>query len=377
LIRSSDTSAATAIMLTHVVFFFLGLAALVVGAEALVRGASRIALSLGISPLVVGLTIVAMGTSSPEVAVSVGAALSGNTDIAVGNVVGSNIFNVLFILGISAVITPLVVHSQIIRQEVPIMIGASVILAVMILDGLLGRLESVLLLVLLVAYLVFLVRQSRAETVEVRDEYEGAAARRDAGWDSHWAVQVLLIAAGLGLLVVGSGWLVDSAVAFARALGVSDLVIGLTIIAAGTSMPEVATSIMAAIRGERDIAVGNVIGSNTFNILGCLGLSGVVSANGLTIAPAVLNFDIWVMIAVAVACLPVLLLRRQIGRKRGVLFLAYYAAYVVYLILGAQQHDALDEFSTVMLSFVLPITVVTLVAMVVRQQASGPGPDGG
>jgi cation:H+ antiporter len=377
LIRSSDTSAATAIMLTHVVFFFLGLAALVVGAEALVRGASRIALSLGISPLVVGLTIVAMGTSSPEVAVSVGAALSGNTDIAVGNVVGSNIFNVLFILGVSALITPLVVHSQIIRQEVPIMIGASVILAVMILDGLLGRLESVLLLVLLVAYLVFLVRQSRAETVEVRDEYEGAAARRDAGWDSHWAVQVLLIAAGLGLLVVGSGWLVDSAVAFARALGVSDLVIGLTIIAAGTSMPEVATSIMAAIRGERDIAVGNVIGSNTFNILGCLGLSGVVSANGLDIAPAVLNFDVWVMIAVAVACLPVLLLRRQIGRKRGVLFLAYYAAYVVYLILGAQQHDALDEFSTVMLSFVLPITVVTLVAMVVRQQASGPGPDGG
>jgi cation:H+ antiporter len=377
LIRSSDTSAATAIMLTHVVFFFLGLAALVVGAEALVRGASRIALSLGISPLVVGLTIVAMGTSSPEVAVSVGAALSGSTDIAVGNVVGSNIFNVLFILGISAVITPLVVHSQIIRQEVPIMIGASVILAVMILDGSLGWLEAALLLVLLVAYVIFLVRQSRAETAEIRDEFEGAAARRDARWDSHWAVQVLLIAAGLALLVVGSGWLVDSAVAFARALGVSDLVIGLTIIAAGTSMPEVATSIMAAIRGERDIAVGNVIGSNTFNILGCLGLSGVVSANGLDIAPAVLNFDVWVMIAVAVACLPVLLLRRQIGRKRGVLFLAYYAAYVVYLILGAQQHDALDEFSTVMLSFVLPITVVTLVAMVVRQQASGPGPDGG
>jgi len=363
-------------MLTHVLFFLLGLVALVAGAEALVRGASRIALSLGISPLVVGLTIVAMGTSSPEVAVSVGAALSGNTDIAVGNVVGSNVFNVLFILGISALITPLVVHSQIIRQEVPIMIGTSVILAVMILDGSLGRLEAALLLVLLVGYVTFLVRQSRAETAEIRDEYEGAAVRRDTGWDSHWAVQVLLIAAGLGLLVLGSGWLVDSAVAFARAFGVSDLVIGLTIIAAGTSMPEVATSIMAAVRGERDIAVGNVIGSNTFNILGCLGLSGVVSANGLDIAPAVLNFDIWVMIAVAVACLPVLLLRRQIGRKRGLLFLAYYAAYVVYLILGAQQHDALGEFSAVMVSFVLPITVVTLVAMVVRQQGSGPGPQG-
>jgi cation:H+ antiporter len=356
-------------MLTHALFFLLGLGALVIGAEALVRGAAKIALSLGISPLVVGLTIVAMGTSSPEVAVSVGAALSGSTDIEVGNVVGSNIFNVLFILGVSAVITPLIVHSQIIRQEVPIMIGASVILAVMILDGLLGRAESGLLLALLVGYVVFLIRQSRAETAEIREEYEGAEARRKGGWDSHWAVQLLLIAAGLGLLVLGSNWLVDAAVAFARALGVSDLVIGLTIIAAGTSMPEVATSIMAAVRGERDIAVGNVIGSNTFNVLGCLGISGVVSTSGLGIAPALLNFDLWVMLAVAIACLPVFLLGRQIGRRRGLLFLAYYAAYVAYLIMGAQQHDALDEFSAVMLSFVLPLTIVTLVAMVVRDQS--------
>jgi len=359
-------------MLTHIVFFFLGLGALVLGAELLVRGAAKIALSLGISPLVVGLTIVAMGTSSPEVAVSVGAVLSGSTDIAVGNVVGSNIFNVLFILGLSAAITPLVVHSQIIRQEVPIMIGASIILAVLIVGGELSRMESALLLVLLVAYLAFLVRQSRAETKEIRDEY-AAGAPVTGTWDSHWAVQVLLIVAGLGLLVLGSDWLVDAAVAFARALGVSDLVIGLTIIAAGTSMPEVATSLMAAIRGERDIAVGNVIGSNTFNILGCLGVSGVVSRTGLEIAPAVLNFDVWVMIAVAVASLPVFLLGRRIGRRRGLLFLGYYGAYVVYLILGAQQHDALEEFSAVMLSFVVPITIVTLVAMVIREQQSRSG----
>jgi len=299
----------------------------------------------------------------------VSAALNGATDIAVGNVVGSNILNVLVILGISAVIAPLVVHSQIIRQEVPIMIGASVILAVMVLDGSLGRLESALLLFLLVAYMVFLVRQSRAESAQTRNEYQGVAERREAAWDSHWSVQAILIVAGLALLVLGAEWLVEAAVAFARALGVSDLIIGLTVIAAGTSMPEVATSIMAAVRGERDIAVGNVIGSNTFNILGCLGLSGVVSTSGLGIAPAVLNFDLWVMLAVAIACLPVLMLRRQIGRRRGLLFLAYYVAYVVYLILGAQQHDALDEFSNVMLSFVLPITIVTLVAMVVRDQS--------
>ena len=359
-------------MLTQVLFFLLGLTALVAGAEALVRGASKIAMSLGISPLVVGLTIVAMGTSSPEIAVSVGAVLNGTTDIAVGNVVGSNVFNVLFILGLSAVITPLVVHSQIIRQEVPIMIGASVVLAVMVFDGSLSRMEAAMLLVLLVGYMVFLVRQSRAETAEIRDEYAGAVQRNGA-WDSHWAVQALLIAVGLGLLVLGSEWLVNAAVAFARALGVSDLIIGLTIIAAGTSMPEVATSILAAVRGERDIAVGNVIGSNTFNILGCLGLSGVVSANGLGMSSAVLNFDLWVMLAVAFACLPVFMLRNEIGRRRGLMFLAFYVAYVAYLILGAQDHDALDEFSAVMLSFVLPITIVTLVAMVIRGQGAADG----
>jgi cation:H+ antiporter len=362
-------------VLTHALFFVLGLAALVAGAESLVRGASKIALSLGISPLVVGLTIVALGTSSPEVAVSVGAVMNGSTDIAVGNVVGSNVFNVLFILGISALVTPLVVHSQIIRQEVPIMIGASVLLAVMAIDGSLGRLESALLLSLLAAYVVFLVRQSRAETAEVRDEFEGRV-RPAAGWDSHWSVQLLLMLAGLGLLVLGSGWLVDSAVAFARALGVSDLVIGLTIIAAGTSMPEVATSVMAAVRGQRDIAVGNVIGSNTFNILGCLGLSGVVSSVGLKIAPAVLNFDLWVMVAVAIACLPVFMFGRQIGRRRGLMFLAYYVAYVAYLILGAQDHDALDEYSAIMLGFVLPITIVTLVAMLIREQKRRDGAGG-
>jgi len=362
-------------MLTHVLFFILGLVALVAGAEALVRGASKIALSLGISPLVVGLTIVAVGTSSPEVAVSVGAALSGNTDIAVGNVVGSNIFNVLLILGASALIAPLVVHSQLIRQEVPIMIGASLLLVVMVLDGKLGRFDAAVLATLLAGYMAFLVMQSRAESAEIRDEYAESVCRRSE-WGSHWAVQALLILAGLGLLVLGSGWLVDSSVAFARALGVSDLIIGLTIIAAGTSMPELAASIMAAVRGERDIAVGNVIGSNTFNILGCLGISGLVSRDGLSIAPAVLNFDLWVMVAVAVACLPVFIVGREIGRRKGLLFVGYYVAYVAYLILGAQDHDALDEYSAIMIGFVLPITIVTLVAMLIRNQARQGGSSG-
>jgi len=354
-------------MLTHVLYFLLGLVALLAGAESLVRGASKLALSLGISPLVVGLTVVALGTSSPEIAVSVGAVLSGNTDIAIGNVVGSNILNVLLVLGVSALITPLAVHSQLIRQEVPIMIGASLLLGVLVLDERLSRGEAALFVVLLAAYTVFVVLQSRAEQARVRKEYEGVV-RRPGDWDSHWAVQVVLVGAGLALLVLGAEWLVESSVAFARALGVSDLVIGLTVIAVGTSMPEIAASLMAAARGERDMAVGNVIGSNTFNILGCLGVSGLASRDGLGIAQPVLHFDLWVMLAVALACLPVFIVGREIGRAKGLLFVGYYVAYVAYVILGAQRHDALDEFSAIMIGFVLPITAVTLAAMLIREQ---------
>ena len=305
-------------------FLVLGLVALVAGASLLVRGAAKLAISFGISPLVVGLTVVAFGTSAPETAVSVGAVLQGKSDIAIGNVVGSNIFNVLFILGVSALIAPLVIHRQLVRQEVPIMIGASVILCVMALDGRIGRFDAGLLAAMLVAYTVFLIVQSRRAGNEPEDAAlaELPVATR---WDRHWSVQVLLVVAGLVLLVVGADWLVDAATEFARALGVSDLVIGLTIVAAGTSLPEVATSVVATIRGQRDIAVGNVVGSNTFNILGCLGVSGLVAPGGLAVAPPLLSFDLWVMLAAAVACLPIFVTGRVIARWEGSLFLLYYA----------------------------------------------------
>lgn len=357
----------------NVIMFLVGLVLLVIGANALVRGSSKLALSFGISPLVVGLTIVAFGTSAPEVAVSVGAALDGNTDIAIGNVVGSNIFNVLFILGVSALIAPLVVNIQLIRQEVPIMLGASLLLLAFALDGKLTFLEGGLLMALLVAYTVFLVVQSRRETQAAKDEFAEAVQPAQAGaWDSHWAAQLGLIVAGLAALVFGSDYLVQASVNFAKAMGVSDLVIGLTIVAAGTSMPEVATSISAALKGERDIAVGNVVGSNTFNILGCLGLSGLVSGDlGLAVASSLLVFDMWVMLAVALACLPVFMTGREIARWEGGIFLAYYAAYVTYLIMAAQQHDALQAFSGLMLGFVVPLTLVTLVVVFIRRPAAG------
>ncbi|MCU0938694.1 MAG: calcium/sodium antiporter [Burkholderiaceae bacterium] len=353
----------------NILLFVLGLATLIAGASLLVRGASKLALSFGVSPLVVGLTIVAFGTSAPEVAVSVGAALEGRTDIAIGNVVGSNIFNVLFILGLSALIAPLVVNVQLIRQEVPIMIGASLLLLVLGRDGRIGAFDAALLLGLLVVYTVFLIvqsrRQSQADQAVLAEELPA-----DSPWDRHWAMQAALVAVGLVLLVLGSDWLVTAAVAFAKALGVSDLVIGLTIVAAGTSMPEVATSITAALKGERDIAVGNVVGSNTFNILGCLGLSGLVAADGLPLSAAVLNFDIWVMLAVAFACLPVFLTGREIARWEGAVFIAYYVAYTAYLVLASQQHELLPRFSQAMLTFVIPLTIITLIVVLLRGRAS-------
>ena len=356
----------------NILLFIAGLAALVVGSSLLVRGASKLALSFGISPLVVGLTIVAFGTSAPEVAVSVGAVLEGKPDIAIGNVVGSNIFNVLFILGLSALIVPLVVNMQLIRQEVPIMIGASLLLLALGLDGKIDFVDGILLFALLIAYTTFLIVQSRRETQAAKTEMASDCPTVQAGaWDSKLPAQLLLIAAGLAALVFGSEWLVTASVTFAKAMGVSDLIIGLTIVAAGTSMPEVATSISAALKGERDIAVGNVVGSSTFNILGCVGLSGIVSGDlGLAMAPSLLAFDIWVMLAVALACLPVFMTGREIARWEGGVFLLYYVAYVTYLILAAQQHAALGNFSVAMMSFVVPLTVITLVVVMLRK----PGP---
>lgn len=358
------------LMLQQTLMFVLGLVVLVIGADVLVRGASRLAVSFGVSPLVVGLTVVAFGTSAPEMAVSVGSALSGSPDLAIGNVVGSNIANILLILGISALITPLLVDEQIIRQEIPIMIGASALLVVVALDGRIGLIESITLFALVIAYTVFLVVQSRRASKSVQDEFETEIPT--SNWDRHWSVQIGLIVVGLVMLVVGANWLVDSAVAFARAFGVSDLVIGLTVVAVGTSMPEVATSIVAAMRGQRDIAVGNVVGSNVFNILAVLGLTGIVSGAGLPVSEAARNFDLWVMLAVAFACLPIMISGREIARWEGGVFLAYYAIYTAWLVLQAQQHESLPAFSGVMLGYVLPITVITLIVSMLRQSDSNP-----
>ncbi len=349
-----------------------GFVLLIVGAEALVRGASKIAAVIGISPLVIGLTVVAFGTSSPELAVSIMSSMSGNVDIAVGNVVGSNIFNVLFILGLAALITPLVVAQQLVWLDVPLMIIVSLLMLWIGWDGNINRVEGVFLFAGMIAYTVFLIRQSKKEKSKaVKEEYAGEYGDGKGWTTKQWLLNLGLVVVGLAMLVLGSRWLVDSATSIAKGMGVSDLIIGLTIVAAGTSLPEVATSIIASIRGERDIAVGNVVGSNIFNILAVLGISSMVSPTGVPVSAAALQFDIPIMIAVAIACLPIFFTGHTIRRWEGFVFLGFYIAYVVYLILASTKHSALEVFDVAMMWFVLPITVLTLIVTVVYALRKG------
>ncbi|NUQ23375.1 MAG: calcium/sodium antiporter [Saprospiraceae bacterium] len=350
-----------------ILMLIVGLVMLVIGAELLVKGASKLAAAMGISPLVIGLTIVAFGTSSPEMAVSVMSSLNGSSEIAVGNVVGSNIFNVLFILGISGIITPLVVAQQLVRLDVPLMIGSSLLMMMMAWNGSISQIEGIVLFAGIIGYTFFLIRQSRKEkSKSVKAEYNAEFGKEIEKKPTSYLINALLVIFGLVILVLGSRWLVNGAVEIAQKLGVSDLIVGLTIVAAGTSMPEVATSVIASIRGERDIAVGNVVGSNIFNILAVLGLTATVSQGGLPVSTSALSFDIPVMIAVALACLPIFFTGNIISRWEGFVFLGYYVAYTVYLILSASHHDALPFFSHTMMWFVVPITVLTLIVVTVR-----------
>lgn len=356
----------------QIVMFGVGLALLIIGAELLVRGASKLARSFGVPSLIVGLTVVAFGTSAPEFAVSVKSAVTGQGSMAVGNVVGSNIFNVLFILGLSALICPLIVSKQLIRFDVPVMISVSVLVFLLAWDNRLTRLDGGLLFGGLMLYTAFLIYHSREHSTR-QDESPRPGRRLEKRFEM---TSVVFMIGGLALLVVGSRLLVTSAVAFAAFLGVSELVIGLTIVAAGTSLPEVVTSIVASLRGERDIAVGNVVGSNLFNLLGVLGLSAMVAPAGIEVAPSVLSFDLPLMMAVAFACLPVFFTGGIISRWEGGLLLAYYVAYTVYLILMVSGHAVLPVFHAAMLYFVIPLTVVTL-AVTVHQAFRGRQTSGG
>ncbi|MGB3294244.1 MAG: calcium/sodium antiporter [Phormidesmis sp.] len=340
-----------------VVYLAVGLVLLVGGAELLIKGASKLAATLGVSPLIIGLTVVAFGTSAPELAVSLNASLNGQADIALGNVVGSNICNILLILGTSAVIAPLVVAQQLVRLDVPIMIGVSALVVFFGLDGRIDRSDGVILFLGGLAYTVFLLYQSQQEKDEgIQAEYAKFGDRSLSIRET--SSNVGLFIGGAVLLVTGSQLLVNSAVSIAEYFGASPLIVGLTVIAFGTSLPELATSVMASIRGERDIAVGNIIGSNIFNILVVLGLSSAVSTTGVSISKSAMSFDLPVMLAVAVMCLPICFTGNEVSRREGLLLLLYYLLYIGYLVSHATDPDSLwaDSISYV----VVPLTALML-----------------
>ncbi|QKW31939.1 calcium/sodium antiporter [Nocardiopsis flavescens] len=374
-----------------------GFVLLVAGGEALVRGAGSLARTLGMSSLVVGLTVVSFTTSAPELAVSTDAALTGYAGLAVGNVVGSNIANILLVLGASALFVPLLVNSQVVRADIPVMVVLSVVALLMALDGNLGMLDGALLFAALVVYVAVTVVASRRRAAEDpepgregAEDAEGAQGPegtvRTASRARSVVRDLVLVVVGTALLVVGARLLVYGASAIATALGVSDLLIGLTVVAVGTSLPELVTCVVAVVRGERDMAVGNIVGSNVFNLGAVLGLAAVVAPGGIEVAASALRFDLPVMVAVALVLLPIALTGSDVSRWEGALLVGFYIAYIAYLVLAATEHAALEPLSAAMLWFVIPLTALWLAVAAVhelkrrrgkRKAASAPDPQDG
>jgi len=301
-----------------------GLAILSLGAEFLVRGSAALALRLGLTPLVVGLTVVGFGTSSPEMVVSVKGTLAGQGDLAVGNVVGSNIFNIAVILGMTVLIKPIKIGLQLIKLDTPIMIGAALLFIALIWDGAISRPEAALFFALLVAYLVFTVRAARKESKNIQEEFSHELPKADS---PVW-LNSLYIVLGLAGLIFGGQMFINGSVALARVWGISDVIIALTVLAAGTSMPELATSIIAALRKNPDIAIGNIIGSNIFNTLGILGVSGMLAPIH---APGISHVDLWLMVGISFLLVPLMLTGFTLRRWEGGILLSIYGGYLWHL----------------------------------------------
>ncbi|WP_075965075.1 calcium/sodium antiporter [Parabacteroides massiliensis] len=308
-------------MITSLTLLILSLMALYIGAGWLVQGSSALALKANISPLVIGLTIVAFGTSAPELAVSLGATLRGQGDIAIGNIVGSNIFNIGVILGVSATICPLQVKKQLLRIDIPIMLAATILFTILFWNGTLGRMEGLFFLTGIIIYTLFSLLYSRKQEEEPNLELEEQP--------KHWAVDTLTIIGGLVVLVFASRLLVDNAVSIAKELGVSEAVIGLTIVAAGTSMPELATSVVAAYKHKTDIAIGNIVGSNLFNILA---IAGSCSLMHPIEAKNVNYIDLLVMLAISILLLPLMKSGQKISRTEGAALILIYVIYLFWLL---------------------------------------------
>ena len=308
-----------------IIFLISGLLALFIGAEGLIRGSSALALKIGITPLVVGLTVVAFGTSTPELVVSLKAALLGNSSITLGNVVGSNIAKIALILGTAALIRPLDVHANVVRKEIPIMIAFTILLILLLIDGEVGFIDGIIFVISIVAYTIVNIILARKEkNAEVENEFKDGLKTK-----INVPVSIIMIVAGLGLLILGANLFVNGAIAVAKFIGVSDAIIGLTVVAIGTSLPELITAAVASYKKESDIAVGNVVGSNIFNILGILGITALITS----INTDELNFvDFGVMLFAAIILLPLSKTGFKISRLEGAFLVVGYIIYIFYLM---------------------------------------------
>lgn len=312
-------------MLISVFYILISLFLLYFGANWLVKGSSALALKAGVSPLVAGLTVVAFGTSSPELVVSVNTAMAGQGNIAIGNVIGSNLFNICIILGISAIVSPLKIKMQLLKIDIPILILVTGLFMFLFIDRHISRLEGMILVSGILLYTVGNIYMARKEkNAEVLEEFNESVSPGKLKW--YWSAGMVI--AGIGILVAGSEFLVKGAVEIARSLGVGETIIGITIIAAGTSLPELASSIVATIRKEYDIAIGNIVGSNIFNILGIVGISSLVKPLS---AIAISNIDLYVMLGVTLLLLPFFRTQYTLKRDEGIFMIALYGMYMYYL----------------------------------------------
>jgi cation:H+ antiporter len=319
-------------VLANAAWFVAGLGALVAGAEVMVRGGASAAARFGISPIVVGLTVVSIGTSMPELAVGVVAAVEGSGALAVGNIAGTNVVNLLFVLGLSALMLPLAIEMRTLRFELPIMAAAAAVLWVLAADGTLSRLDGLVLVIGAIGYTVAVIRAARRETREAAAEFTEAYPT-DRTSARRMALDVGMTVGGIAVVVLGAEWLVDAAVGMAREFGVSDALIGLTVVAIGTSAPELVTTVVSTVRGERDIAIGNLLGSSIYNILLILGIACLVPAHGLALTPALVRVDIPIMVAVALVCVPIFISGRRVGRPEGGAMVVAYLGYLAFLLL--------------------------------------------
>lgn len=346
---------------------------MIAGAELFLKAVDHFGLKWGISPLIMGLTVVAFATGAPELAISVKAAFSGSADLVLGNIIGSNIANILLILGITAVISPLNITRRVVRIDVPIVIVASAAVYFMALDGGLTTLDGVILLAGFVAYSYFTFVQIKKNTGDgnVDEVFQYEMSPEELERDSIFYVKnVGLLLVGLTLIVLGSNWMVDSAVTIARIFGLSELVIGLTIVSIGTSLPEVATSLSAARKGKADIAVANVMGSNLYNMLLTLGLTLVIAPSILAVSEDAITLDLPFMVAVSIACIPIFIAGFNLTRMDGSIFLIYYTTYLTYLVLDALGSPIVEAMQTIMMFAVIPATILYMIWRIFQYRKS-------